>query len=394
MTRQTEKAKRCRYDITKPEHMKVHTLIYPDKHVLLERIPDTGLRMTDTRQSLVYEATGSIADKIEEVLHSNETLETLPLLESLPFSHLIQQMRESGAHPLTAENALRKCGFGTLFLELSGTCNERCVHCYASASPTKRQRLSDIQCKTILDDALSLGFKSVQFTGGEPLLHPALTSLLAYARNLGFQDIEIYTNATLLYGNRLEKLLPYKPNIAVSVYSHQPEIHDAMTRLPGSFERTIAGISQALDAGLDVRVGLIVNEKTAGSERKTIEFLNKIGIDKIRIAGTLAVGRAKTSQPYFDMGHDAGDPHTPGNEHSAMGTLCVTYEGDVCPCVFNRNRKLGNIHSRRLLSIATDPEITATADNDPDNFNAQLACASCRLTEHALQHLNSRPGSI
>ena len=70
--------------------------------------------------------------------------------------------------PLTRLDVVRLDGFDTLFLELLGRCNERCVHCYADSAPSVEAALDRATVMSVLDQAAQLGFRRVQLTGGDP----------------------------------------------------------------------------------------------------------------------------------------------------------------------------------------------------------------------------------
>ena len=62
----------------------------------------------------------------------------------------------------------------------------------------------------------------VQFIGGEPTLFKDLLFLVEKNRELGYNFIELYTNATLLT-EELNELMAYNVHIATSFYSYNPE---------------------------------------------------------------------------------------------------------------------------------------------------------------------------
>src|SRR5690606_35876914 len=88
------------------------------------------------------------------------------LAESLPSIAAARSWADDTHLPLTPSAALSLGRFDTLFIELVGQCNERCVHCYASSSPEIRAKLEHREVESILADAAALGFTRVQFTGG------------------------------------------------------------------------------------------------------------------------------------------------------------------------------------------------------------------------------------
>ncbi len=53
-------------------------------------------------------------------------------------------------------------------------------------------------------------------------------------------NVKIKTNAVMIHEEEAQRLRELGVDtIQISVYSHRPEVHDAITKLPHSFERTI-----------------------------------------------------------------------------------------------------------------------------------------------------------
>src|SRR2546430_1591085 len=78
-----------------------------------------------------------------------------------------------------------------LWLEVTGKCNLRCVHCYADSGPQRHlhEHMSQEDWQDALDQAATLGCRAVQFIGGEPTMYPALPALIRRARELGFDTV-------------------------------------------------------------------------------------------------------------------------------------------------------------------------------------------------------------
>jgi MoaA/NifB/PqqE/SkfB family radical SAM enzyme len=318
-------------------------------------------------------ATGSLSPRLEALAKSNPAVAALVSWRDLPWL------------PLTALDAVRLDGFDTLFLELLGTCNERCVHCYAESSPQVRAALAREVCESVIDDAHAAGFRRIQFTGGDPLLCKFLPELVARAAT--FETREIYTNGLLLDDRLLDRLAPHDPCFAFSYYSHDPDIHDSITRTPGSQRRTRAAIERAVSRGLGVRVAIVVMNENVAAVDETVDDLKRRGVTSISTSAGRSAGRGsafswqpRTQPTGATAGHRA---------ESAIsdGKLAVTYDGNVVPCIFNRSRVLGTIdahHGLRdvLASLATLPGPAATAE--------RLSCSSCRTTDIALATLGAR----
>ena len=130
--------------------------------------------------------TGTLADDVGELLKTGTAGERLlALAEVHPVAETILRWAEDPGLELTLPNVLKLDGFGTLFLELVGQCNEKCAHCYAGSSPAITDALPRDICESIVDDAAALGFSRIQFTGGDPLLCTFLPELVERAAERG-----------------------------------------------------------------------------------------------------------------------------------------------------------------------------------------------------------------
>ncbi len=229
----------------------------------------------------------------------------------------------------------------------------------------------------------------MQLTGGDPLLCGFLPELVAHARTRGIGQIEIYTNGLALTDRLLDRLAPHRPDFAFSFYSCDPAHHDAITGTPGSQRRTVSAIERALARGLKVRVSMIVMADNAGDQEETLAFLRGRGVESIAVTGSYAVGRGDRFEGEVtavgQRAHRGGE----STEPTGRGSLCVTYDGDVVPCIFNRQDVLGRIRERRLAEIARDPALPprrlATSEQLIEECRSRLSCPSCQLTAVALQ---------
>ena len=138
-------------------------------------------------------------------------------------------------------------------------CNGRCPFCSA------RGVLPDL----VLDDGVILerlramraaGRQQVAFTGGEPTLRRDLPSLVAQARQEGFTDITLQTNALqLAQGPLLPRLVDAGVTaVFVPLLSHEALTHDELIGVPGAFERTVSAIDRCLSLGLKVSFNTVL----------------------------------------------------------------------------------------------------------------------------------------
>ena len=86
----------------------------------------------------------------------------------------------------------------TLWFNTGTLCNLTCRHCYIESSPSNDRLvyLSAAEVAEYLDEIenLRLGTKLIGFTGGEPLMNPALPAMLELALARGFRAL-VLTNA-------------------------------------------------------------------------------------------------------------------------------------------------------------------------------------------------------
>ncbi|HUH05369.1 MAG TPA: radical SAM protein [Kofleriaceae bacterium] len=354
------------------------------------RLRAGGLELTDVWRGHVYRADGSFGEAIARFVEDGESSPVLAALgPEHPLTRLLERMARSPRMALAADAAVRLQGFDTLFIELVGRCNERCVHCYASSSPDISDALERETVEAVIDDAAALGVRRIQFTGGDPLLCAFLPELVARAAERGLERIEIYTNGLALTDRLLDRLAPYGPSFAFSFYSHEPEHHDAITQTPGSQRRTLAAIERVLARGLRTRVSMVIMEQNAGDQAATVALLRGLGVESIAVTASYEVGRGDRFEgPVEAIGRAHRDSGTEASP-TQRGSLCVTYRGEVVPCIFNRGDVLGRLSDRRLRDIALDPALPArrlgTGEELIRACKNQLSCGACQLTSFALQ---------
>jgi radical SAM protein with 4Fe4S-binding SPASM domain len=133
-------------------------------------------------------------------------------------------------------------------VELTERCNNSCIHCCINrpeedASARKLELKAD-ELKGILQQASRLGYLSVHFTGGEPLLRPDFQELYGFVRRLGMRVL-LFTNARLItpeLADLFSKIPPLEP-IEVTVYGIHQESHEAATRMTDSYRQFRRGVN-------------------------------------------------------------------------------------------------------------------------------------------------------
>ncbi len=143
----------------------------------------------------------------------------------------------------------------TLHIEVTSKCNERCIHCYIPHEEKITQMDADLMLE-VLRQCRAMGVLTVVFSGGEAMLHPAFTEFVKEAKELDL-NVTVLSNLTILTDEIIE-VLKYRHTacVNVSLYAMRPEIHDAITKLKGSFEKTKKNILRLIENNIAVQISL------------------------------------------------------------------------------------------------------------------------------------------
>lgn len=183
-------------------------------------------------------------------------------------------------------------------IALTYRCNLSCRFCYAGCS-CKKARNSDVremstaQVKQVLDIIRNEAeVPSVSWTGGEPTLREDLVDLTAYAAGIGVR-VNLITNGTALTEGLVGRLASRGLRSAqVSLEGPDAAIHDSLTQVSGSFERTLGGISLLRAAGLYVHTNTTVNSVNAPHIEAIVRLISELGLDRFSMNMVIPCGSA------------------------------------------------------------------------------------------------------
>src|SRR5260221_7012798 len=164
-------------------------------------------------------------------------------------------------------------------IDLTYRCNERCVHCYLDHDD--HGELTTAECLKVLDEVARAGSLFLTVSGGEIFLRPDLYEILSAARRLHF-DISLKSNALLVTPERAARLREFGiRRVQISVYSDVPAVHDAITKVPGSLERTLAAIPILLEHGLQVKLACPLMQENLTAYRGVMALAEQLGVPYI-----------------------------------------------------------------------------------------------------------------
>jgi len=162
-------------------------------------------------------------------------------------------------------------------IEIADRCNENCVHCYQVQG--QKGEMSTEEIFGILDDLAEMGVLFLTISGGEPTLRHDFMEIVRKARDLQFA-VKVYSNGLRVSDSMAAEL----GNLAVqefqtSLYSHRAEVHDWVTRVPGSFDKTVNAVRSLIQHGVKVVMKSPLMSFNVQEYEDYIEFVTGLGAD-------------------------------------------------------------------------------------------------------------------
>jgi radical SAM protein with 4Fe4S-binding SPASM domain len=143
-------------------------------------------------------------------------------------------------------------------LETTFRCNLACVHCYvnepAGAATVAARELSTARLIELIDEIAAEGCLDLLMTGGEVLLRADFAEVYLHARQRGLR-VTVFTNGTLVTRRLAELFAEHPPAcVEVSLYGMTAATYEAVSGVPGSFARCLAGIEHLHARGVPLKL--------------------------------------------------------------------------------------------------------------------------------------------
>lgn len=139
---------------------------------------------------------------------------------------------------------------------ITSRCNYHCEFCFGFK---KRPELDLDQAKKIINKLVAAGLKKISFAGGEPLLWPHITDLIAYTKSLGVTTMLI-TNGELLTEKLFQEFERSLDWMNLSLEGSDPQIHDLSTRKQGHFQRTIQHLERLQNTSIKIKINTVATK--------------------------------------------------------------------------------------------------------------------------------------
>ena len=258
-------------------------------------------------------------------------------------------------------------------LDVTYRCNERCVHCYLDHDDHGEMTTAEI--KGVLDQLAEAGVFFLTFSGGEVQMRRDFFDILEYARSLLF-FVKVKTNAFMIREREAERLRELAvDSVQVSIYSHRPEVHDAITKLPGSLRRSLAGIRLLRERGIKTIIANVLMRQNLQDYPGVIALAKELGA--VFTVDPTVTPMMDGDRSILSLGINQGElrevfrtPELVGNVEefcappkpadgdtlnelpcSASHTFCyISPYGDVYPCV-QFPLPTGNLRTQKFIDI-------------------------------------------
>ncbi len=170
----------------------------------------------------------------------------------------------------------------SVLFEVTHRCNLGCQHCYLTEGPVgrpkpTREELSLEEIRRVFDELADAGTLFLTLSGGEVFMRRDFLQIVAQARSRGF-SVTIFTTGTLLTPETATDLAALHPlSVEVSIYSARPEVHDRVTRIPGSHARSLRALRFLKERGVIILIKSPLMSLNSGEYHGIVRLAEELG---------------------------------------------------------------------------------------------------------------------
>lgn len=182
--------------------------------------------------------------------------------------------------------------------EMTQACDLACLHCRASAQPSRDPReLSTNEAKRLMDTIRTMGPPLFVLTGGDPLKRPDTIALVEYGTSIGLRVALTPSGTPLMTPPVLASLRDAGlARLAVSLDGSNAAIHDRFRGVPGSFEWSVRMLHAARELGLSTQVNTTISSNNLDDVEPLIALMGELGIALWSVFVVVPTGRGRVDQ--------------------------------------------------------------------------------------------------
>jgi molybdenum cofactor biosynthesis enzyme MoaA len=152
---------------------------------------------------------------------------------------------------------------GIGYVRIDSTCEMSCIFCTRGeggslSKPRPLSSSSDVERD--IDRLVEMGARIIAIGGDEPLTHPDAESFVRRARRGSVTEVHLATSGQRLVDLALVKRLAAAglTRVQLPVYGPSADVHDAITKEPGSFDALAVAMRNVRAAGLSLRLHTVL----------------------------------------------------------------------------------------------------------------------------------------
>jgi radical SAM protein with 4Fe4S-binding SPASM domain len=269
-----------------------------------------------------------------------------------------------------------------LHMEITSKCNERCVHCYIPHD-YKVSYIEPDLFYDVLKQCKNMRLLHLTLSGGEPMLHKNFCDFLRKCNEYDF-SVNVLSNLTLLDDEIINEM---KTNpllgVQVSLYSMDSHIHDEITQMKGSFEKTTNAILKLVENEIPLQINCPIMKQNKNCYGDVIKWAKKNKIHAGDDYGIIARynhttqnlscrltineikevinDKAENDSKYLEQIEMAAEKKTNIALTDSIcsvchSSICIADNGNVYPCAGWQDYIIGNVKETSLNYIWDNSE--------------------------------------
>ncbi len=168
-------------------------------------------------------------------------------------------------------------------IEITARCNLRCVHCYINLplddKSASERELTKPEWFSLIDQIVDEGCLWLLFTGGEVFIRPDFLDIYTYAKRKGLL-VTLFTNGTTITPYIADYLSDWRPSlIEISLYGGTKATYEAVTGVPGSYERCIQGVNLFKERNLPLKLKSMIMKTNKHEIRDMKKYAESLNVD-------------------------------------------------------------------------------------------------------------------
>jgi len=168
-------------------------------------------------------------------------------------------------------------------IEVTRRCPLECLHCYNNLPmgdvDARKRELTKEEHFKVLDELVEMGCFWILYTGGEIFARKDFLDIYTYAKKKGFL-ITLFTNGTIVNEQIADYLVEWPPfAIEITLYGRTRETYEALTAIPGSYDRCVRGIQLLKKRGLPLKLKTVATSVNKHEVLAMREFADELGVE-------------------------------------------------------------------------------------------------------------------